>query len=320
MRTVVFALATAAFAVACSTDDTTTPPEAGPPDVAVETGTDTGVVDAAPDVTGFPRPAGAIAINFSVDDTANKLYGAGELAWKGSMKYDATTRLVTRDPNWTGPWAPLYDDGGWDVGGHEPKGATAGDHKWGITVFAIPPTGTPDAYEYGLNDVMYQTDYGNGWLWEGANGAFNVAPGATADIDAKGMTIPAGGTTDLQLTIDLTQLGAGTWDKSKVTVKGSGWIWAEMALPNCTSSSTTCTFTLSEFIGAGKKLPHTSLLKTGSKAAFVFVFNGKEYKDSGGVAYTTGVSAATKAGGQQTWSPATVMVNPSDKTTYVNVP
>src|SRR6266852_4305066 len=92
----------------------------------------------------FTKPAGTVAVNFSVDDTANKSYtadatGKSDLQWKGAMIYDSTKNTITADPTWGGPWAVLYDDGPWTSGGHEPDGATAGDHIWGVAVFVTPP-------------------------------------------------------------------------------------------------------------------------------------------------------------------------------------
>src|SRR5262249_10177992 len=47
---------------------------------------------------GFMQPAGTVAVSFTVDDTANKVYGPGDLQWKGSMIYDPATRKITKDP------------------------------------------------------------------------------------------------------------------------------------------------------------------------------------------------------------------------------
>src|SRR5438128_12662313 len=87
----------------------------------------------------YVKPAGTVAVNFSVDDTANKVFADKDLQWKGAMAFDAVTQKVTADPTWSGPWAPLYDDGAWTSGGHEPAGATAGDHILGAAVFITPP-------------------------------------------------------------------------------------------------------------------------------------------------------------------------------------
>lgn len=41
------------------------------------------------------------------------------MQWKSSLRYDAQTNVVTLDPNWQGPWAPLdvnaLAPGAWDT-------------------------------------------------------------------------------------------------------------------------------------------------------------------------------------------------------------
>jgi hypothetical protein len=60
----------------------------------------------------FEQPPGTVAINFSVDDTANQTYAKDDgLAWTGSFSYESRTRILTRDSAWTGPFVPLWDDG-----------------------------------------------------------------------------------------------------------------------------------------------------------------------------------------------------------------
>ena len=82
------------------------------------------------DNPGFQQPAGTVAVNFVVDDTANKVWKSEELEWKGEVNYDPETRIATRDSTWlAGTWAKLYDDGPWNQGGHEPIGSAANDHK-----------------------------------------------------------------------------------------------------------------------------------------------------------------------------------------------
>src|SRR5205807_5054183 len=106
-----------------------------------------------------------------------------DMEWKGSMLYDAATNKVTMDSTWGGPWAPLYDDGPWTSGGHEPAGANAGDHIFGTVVFVTPPATGSDTYAYGLVD--HSAPYNDGWIWQGppgVNGSFTVPAGATADI------------------------------------------------------------------------------------------------------------------------------------------
>jgi len=277
-----------------------------------------------PPPEGFPQPTGTVAVNFSVDDTANKVFTDGQLQWKGSMIYDTTKRTVTSDATWGGPWATLYDDGPWTAGGHEPEGSTAGDHIWGVTIFVTPPATGSTTYSYGLNDAVYQKNYGNGWIWVGSNGSFVVNAGATAEVKATGLTLPKFGTTDLELTIDTTKLIAGTWDTSKVTVKGSAWAWSEVAIAKPATS--TYSFTMSSVVPPAPNAPfvHTGLLASGSQPQFIWVFNGKEYKDASGVAATGGVAAATKASGASTWTPANVLIGAAGSltagNTYIVVP
>ncbi len=281
---------------------------------------------------GFPQPAGTVAVNFTVDDTANKVFTAGQLEWKGAMVYNSTTRKITGpDATWGGPWAPLYDDGPWNVDppGHEPAGSVAGDHKWGVTVFATPPATASFTIEYGLNDALYQTNYGNGWIWPpGDNGSFVVNAGATAAINAPGLVLPAFGTTDLQLTLDTNNLGPGTWDPSVVKVKGSAWAWGNITLADdgtkgdATAGDGIYTLELSQYVGVGKPFSHTGLLKSGDKPEFIWVLGtgiGVEYKTPGNVAELTGVAAGTKAAGAGSFTPQTVAIA-ANFNTYITVP
>ena len=160
----------------------------------------------------FPQPAGTVAVNFTVDDSVNQVYRAGDLQWEGSFNYDAGARILTQDPNWRGPYPDLYDDGPWTCGGHEPANAIAGDHKWGVTVFVTPPAdGGALEFEYGLNDANPCNPAGaafpdggsairnctNGWVWRGFNSAFFV-DGSQPTITATGQLFPAFGTNDVE--------------------------------------------------------------------------------------------------------------------------
>jgi hypothetical protein len=271
----------------------------------------------------FPQPPGTVAVNYTVDDSANKVFTAGQLEWKGSLKItpapDGGTwdRKIAKDSNWGGPWPKLYDDGPWSAGGHEPAGATAGDHKWGVTVFATPPATGSDTYEYGTIDAT-----NGGWLWVATppatgNGTFQVAAGATTPITAAGLTLAAFGTTDLKLVVDSTNLlsvTAGGWDLTAPKVKGSAWGWVEKPM---THVGTTWTFLLSSVVGTGTDLPHSGLLKAGDKPEWVFVF-GTEYKDTGGAAAMQGVTAFLGPVGTVT-TPATITLA-TNKNTIVTVP
>ncbi len=273
---------------------------------------------APPGPTPFPQPAGTVAVSFAVNDTANKVFGAGQLAWKGSMIYDATTRKVTADPTWGGPWATLYDDGPWTAGGHEGAGSVAGDSIWGVTVFVTPPATGSTTYEYGLINTLYERNFGNGWIWTGTNGSFAVAAGAVAPVTAPGTSLPAFGTTDVQVLINTANLAPGTWDTSVVKVKGSAWAWAEQTMVN--NGTGVFSFALSSVVGAGKPLSLSGLAKSGDKPEFIFVFNGKEYKLDDGTAATTGVTAGTKLSGASTYVLTPVLINASNKNSYINVP
>jgi hypothetical protein len=278
---------------------------------------------------GFAQPAGTVAVNFSVDDTVNKVYLADELQWKGAMKYDAATRTITMPGNWDGPFAPLYDDGPWDQKnattgqpGHEPKGATAGDHIWGVTVFAAPPT-ADTTVGYGLNDHKF----GDDWVWLGNNGEFTVKPTSTGEINATGMKFAAYGTVDLKLVVDTTALAAGAapWDTSKVEIKGSGWTWNspikmydDATHGDATAGDHKYTFVLSDWVGAGKTYYHKGLLKSGDVPQFVLVFNGVEYKVSGAMS-SVGVTAQYKTA-TGAWTTLAIGTAGADHNPSVTIP
>lgn len=284
---------------------------------------------------GFPQPAGTIPVNFTVDDSAAKIYAAGDLQWKGSFYWDKTTRVLTKDSTWTGgdgtttEFPGLYDDGPWTAGGHEPANATANDHKYGVTVFVAPPATGSDTYEYGLQDVhacsqaaitagtVVGSTCSAAWAWQGPNGTFAVNAGATTAITAQGLTTAATGDRDMQLTLDPASLDTTTtWDTSKVTIKGSAWNWAEAVVTK--DSSGKFVFTLSDWVGTGKAFPHTGLLASGATPAWVWVLNGAEYKGADTNAISTGTTAATKAPGGS-FAAQTITVN-GDHNTSITVP
>jgi len=284
---------------------------------------------------GFAQPAGTVPVDFTIDDTANQVFTAGQLEWKGSMSYDATTRKGKLDTTWAGPtWAVLYDDGPWDQGnppGHEPKGSTSGDHKWGVTVFITPPDAGTTNYEYGAIDRLYENNFGNGWIWTGSNGTFQVAAGQTAGVKATGLVLAKFGTNDFKLSIDTNNLsgatlsdgGVSTWDLSRVAVKSAAWGWSEVTMTN--AGGGIYTLVLSDIVGAGKTYPHTGLKNSGEKPEFIFVFGpkgstSKEYKTASGNASTQGVTAGTRSGTTGNFTTATVSINSSNKNTYITIP
>jgi hypothetical protein len=277
-----------------------------------------------PAPVSFPRPAGYIAVSFSADDTANRVFANNELGWKGSMAFTETNRIITLDPTWTGPFANLYDDGPWTSGGHERATGVAGDHIFGATVFIKPPTaaGTNTTIEYGMIDNYYQTTYGDGWNWTGTgNGSFVVMAGQTTDINAAGAVLPAFGTVHFQLKLDTNALtppdGGGAWTLTTVKVKGTSTNWA---LVDVTASNVAgvYTFDLANVVGAGKPFYHSGLLKSGGKPEWVWVLNGVEYK-AGGQAATGGVTASTRANTTAAWAPPTIAIA-TNNNTYITVP
>lgn len=261
---------------------------------------------------GFPQPAGTVAVNFRVDASTNQLYADRDLEWKGSFTWTEATRMLSgRDDTWgggVGPYPPLFDDGPWDRGGHEPKGETAGDGIFGITVFVTPPATGSVAYNFGLHDTVYQEEFGNGWVFPYPSpGEFVVNAGATGEIDADA-DYPVemrGGNIDLRLTVDMSAVTpptTGSWSEP-ATVKASWWGWSEIAMSDDgttqgdeTADDGIWTFTMSEHMGsAGKQYSHTGLLPSGQLVQFVFVFNGDEYK-VGGAPPAAGVAAQVKVG------------------------
>jgi hypothetical protein len=265
-----------------------------------------------PPAVGFTQPAGTVAVNFTVDDSANGTWKTNELEWKGEVNFDATTRIATRDSTWlAGTWAKLYDDGPWTATnattgqpGHEPVGSVAGDHKLGITVFVAPPATGTLTFGYGLRDATNADRANGGWVWVGSNGSFSVAAGATAPVTAPGITFGAKGAIDLQLTLNTAQLlpafsyTAGT---TVIKVKGSAWGWSDVTLlddgtkGDATAGDGIFTLVLSQRINTAAP-PYPGLLKTGDKAEFVWVIDGVEYKDAAGAAAPEGAAGATKTG------------------------
>jgi hypothetical protein len=196
-------------------------------------------------------PSG-VTLTFTIDDTANQTYGAADgLAWKGSFVDTEATNSLAYDSGWAGPFPRLYDDGPRSAGGHEPEGATAGDHVFGVAVHVPTPT---EALTFQYGAVRAYTGSGQGtWIWTGANGTVSLAVGQTGTVAATGLTIPAFGTIDLKITLDMNALdpnftpGAG----SGVTLKSSAWTWEEIALTDdgtkgdVTASDGVYTFVLS---------------------------------------------------------------------------
>lgn len=300
------AVALALAMSACSGGDTTT----------------TNVTSCQPRIWDGTQPPCTVAVNFTVDDHVNQVYsistsGVPDLQWKGSFVYDPVTREAFYDSNWgygrPSALAPLYDDGPWDEGGHEPllvtSGAAqvrsvAGDHRWGTTIF-VPLPAASQTWNYGLVDAPFNY----GWIWAGSGpGSFTVTPSSSAPITASGQSFAPFGTTDLRLTLDVATMDAGflasTADLSQPKVKGSKWGWNLVTMyddgthGDATASDGIWTFVLSDWMGPGKTYYHSGLASSGEEIQFVFTVGAtdKEYKQNG-VPPTAGVSGAVRPSG-----------------------
>jgi hypothetical protein len=286
-----------------------------------DSGDTTDVLDAADsaelaDVDDVFPPDNHVAVSFRIDDSANRTYGPDDgLAWKGSFSFDSESRVLSFDGSWRGPYPMLWDDGPWDAGGHEPSDATAGDSVWGVTVWVASPEETIN-FEYGA--IRGSVGGGDGeWIWNGPNGAFSVVAEASDPIEASGLLIDVFGEYDLKLTIDVSASGAnltpsfqGT-DYTSVSVKGSAWSWAEVAMRDDgtggddVADDKVYTFRLSDALG-----PFDGLLRVGDQADFVFVLDGVEYRD-GEVAASAGVAAYSIHTEPDAWSPESVSTSPA---------
>lgn len=242
----------------------------------------------------FAQPDNTVVVNFTIDASGRPgFYADEQIQWKGSFQYDAETRVIVKDTNWASPWPPLYDDGPWTCGGHEPDGATAGDDKFGITVFFAKPE-TATELEYGLRDaVAGGSNNDAGWIWVGPNGKVTINPTDT-EVTAEGLTLSPEGAVDFRLTLDTTALGSGFTEGGKnIKVKGTYSGWAETVAYDDASHGDAVandhiyTFTLSA------NDPKLLKLTSGTTVEWVWVINSVEYKTNGGQAEKTGVKAFT---------------------------
>lgn len=241
-------------------------------------------------------PPGAILINFSIDDTANRTYDSSDgVAWKGSFNFDAATRELSYDPTWLGPYAVLYDDGPWEEGGHEPRDATAGDGIWGITAW-IEPASAPFTLEYGaIRGSMNGSD--GEWIWVGTNGTAVVTPDSE-EITAPGLTIPAFGTIDVRWELELPGIDVsfGDWTAlSTVAIKTSAGRYRDVAMvDDGTAGDQTAGDDVYTMLLSANLEKHEGLRKVGEVIAFIFVLDGIEYR-VGGAASSVGVSVSSDA-------------------------
>jgi hypothetical protein len=83
-------------------------------------------------------------------------------------------------------------------------------------------------------------------------------------------------------------------------VKSSAWGWSGI--------KTGGTIAMSAIAGAGNPIVHAGLPNSGDKVQFIIVFNGKEYKSTGGNALVAGITVGTKASGASSFTNATINV------------
>ena len=308
-RRLVFALAMAGMAgFACSPPQQGVPDESSDvpqevviPDTAIPDAAETPVGDVAPldegvtSADGWAKPAGYATLRFKIDDTANRTYLDGQMKWQGSFTWNASDNTVIPASGWQptdGPFPPLYDDGPISAGGHEPEGATQGDHVFECAVWLKADADTD--FEYG---AMNEFDR---WIWIGPNGKFTVAKGSTDEVVAEGLTLPKFGDQDFRVTVDLNHLhkefagsvtpfNPATGEGNHVYLKGSANSWTPLEIQDdgqkgdATAGDGIYTYVQSTRLQAGG---HDGLVATGQHVQFVFVFavdgvsadDGQEYK------------------------------------------
>jgi hypothetical protein len=280
------------------------------PDAGHDAGVDSG--------TPFPQPANTVPVNFTVNATARPgFYNDEELEWKGGFEYTEATRTIIVDSSWDGPFPPLYDDGPWTNGGHEPSGSVANDDKFGITVFFAKPTESI-TLPYGA-----QTNEG-GWIWTGPDGAVTIPANPTAEITAAGLTLTPEGPNDLKLTLDKNALGSGHTFASPVRVKGQMSDWTldpaydDGTHGDVTSGDGIYTYTLS--LNDRRRLKLASALTV----EFIWQLGDVEYKvlegGSAGEGERTGVKAYTKGTADSAFVERTITINSGNKNTQVTIP
>lgn len=255
----------------------------------------TNTPDAGPSCTSFQQPDGTIALNFTIDATGRPdFYQDAELEWKGNFQYDVETRIATNTGStWEPPFAPMYDDGPWTCGGHEPKGAVAGDEKFGITMFFAKPT-EDVVFSYGaqLAPGPKCANPDGCWIWTGDNGGFTVPANATADIDADGLTLAPEGNVDIRISLDTTNLPAEYTIVEPVGIKGSYCDWNKETVANPVNGVYTYVLSAS---------PNCLMASPGTLVKFVWT-----YGEAGEYKLVQGVTAATKGPSDADWVPQTV--------------
>ncbi len=274
---------------------------------------DGGAGDGGDGKATFIKPAGYTSVTFYVDDTSNQTYASSDIEWKGSFVYDPQTNIIEHDASWAGevgPYPPLYDDGPIAEGGHEMPGARAGDHIFSVEVYVLADESFDTDFQYGAINEF------DNWIWEGPNGEFNLPAGSSERIDATGYVIPAFGTYDMRVTLDLAGLNEAflPFDplSDRVYLKGSMNSWdARQLLDNgekgdLVSGDGIYTYHHAENLG-----PHDGMLFAGQHVQFVFMLNGLEYKRIDAI--SDGVTASTNCTGSDVWDSAPIIMEPESR-------
>ena len=222
-----------------------------------------------------PPPAGATILRISVDDSTDKTYAGQELLLKGNFKYNAKTNVISPDSNWTGPFVPLWDDG---PSGLEGPGSTAGDHKFGATIYAQP--GSSTTYNYGILSPA-------GWMWPSSgNATVTVKPGG-GTVTMPGYKLPPRAGVDLLWTVDNKYLSGKKVDPGfqAVVIRSTATHWAPLLCNDLgvkgdkTKGDAIYSCRLSAQVGVGRLFPHLGLARPGQSVRF--------YVDIGGGSYTS---------------------------------
>lgn len=284
--------------------DAERPPDGGDADSDAGDGADgagredTGREDTGADA-GSLVPPGVVAVDFAVDDRANRSYASGLLRWKGAFVFDAITARLTPASDWRGPYPELWDDGGVELGGHEPPSARAGDHVWGVRAYVARPA-IDQVFEYGLEGGPEAAPR---WIWSGRNGTFTVPAVGPDVVMAQGFTVPAWGTRDLLVTFDVARsapaLGLDGSAVRVVEVKSSAWGWALLQL--VPAGRGRFTLAMSAHVGAGTSLPHHGRLLAGTHVELMLVVEGREYLDAQRVSYLDGVEVQVQTNPGAAW-------------------
>ncbi|MFT3913557.1 MAG: hypothetical protein QM704_05475 [Anaeromyxobacteraceae bacterium] len=264
---------------------------------------------------GYGPPPGHVGVYLEVDDTANQaVSAANHLALKGSFSFDATLRVLTLDPTWPDPPPLLHDDGSWMDGGHEPEGAAAGDHRWGLAVW-IPNTSGRN-YEYVL--LMTNAVSGTELPLPHSDGDFFAQLGATAPVKLT-YVLPAFGTVDVRVSIDVSDSGARlqgpfrgrSYSSVRLgsTALNVGWVDLrdDGLHGDDVASDGVYTLVFSEVAGPA------GLVHPGDAVSFEPTLDGLPYWETGPLGtfwLTAGVSAAVRTGGGP-WSPQPIVSCPT---------